>query len=123
MARDRKPESGGPSQNERGQMTENQALKVGDVLEASWGYDQTNVDFYKVVKATAKTVWLKSLKQTYVSAASSLSEFVSASDEFESDEVYKRKVHFGSYGPAVRMTQYKFAYLWDSKPKFQSHTH
>ena len=25
-------------------------LEVGDVLVASWGYEQTNVDYYKVVK-------------------------------------------------------------------------
>lgn len=26
------------------------ALKVGDVLESSWGYDQTNIDYYQVTK-------------------------------------------------------------------------
>lgn len=31
---------------------------VGDVLYSSWGYDQTNVDFYKVVRRTASSVWL-----------------------------------------------------------------
>ena len=36
-------------------------LKVGDVMYSSWGYDQTNVDFYKVVRATAKSVWLISI--------------------------------------------------------------
>lgn len=28
------------------------AVKVGDVFYSSWGYDQTNVDFYKVVAKT-----------------------------------------------------------------------
>jgi hypothetical protein len=27
--------------------------QVGDVLVSSWGYDQTNVDFYRVVSLTA----------------------------------------------------------------------
>ena len=27
--------------------------RVGDVLVSSWGYDQTNVDFYRVVSLTA----------------------------------------------------------------------
>lgn len=30
------------------------SLKVGDVLNASWGYDQTNVDFYQVVEVPSK---------------------------------------------------------------------
>lgn len=29
-------------------------LKVGDVLQASWGYDQTNVDYYEVVQLFGK---------------------------------------------------------------------
>ncbi len=31
-------------------------FQVGDVLTASWGYDQTNAFFYKVTKRTPKTV-------------------------------------------------------------------
>lgn len=30
------------------------SLKVGDVLSSSWGYDQTNVDFYQVVEVPSK---------------------------------------------------------------------
>jgi hypothetical protein len=28
--------------------------KVGDIFRNSWGYDQTNVDYYQVVRVTAK---------------------------------------------------------------------
>lgn len=38
-------------------------LTVGTVLYSSWGYDQTNIDFYEVVKATAKTVTIRGIKQ------------------------------------------------------------
>lgn len=31
-------------------------LEVGDVLKASWGYDQTNVDYYKVLSLKGKTM-------------------------------------------------------------------
>lgn len=34
-------------------------LPVGTVLVSSWGYDQTNIDFYEVTKATVKTVMLR----------------------------------------------------------------
>lgn len=27
-------------------------LKVGDIFYSSWGYDQTNIDFYKVLEIT-----------------------------------------------------------------------
>lgn len=32
------------------------SLKIGDILYASWGYDQTNVDYYKVTRTTKHTV-------------------------------------------------------------------
>lgn len=34
-------------------------MKQGDVLSYSWGYDQTNVEFFEVTKATEKSVWLR----------------------------------------------------------------
>jgi len=32
------------------------SFKVGDVFYASWGYDQTNIDFYKIVELKGKTM-------------------------------------------------------------------
>ncbi|MBW3636659.1 MAG: hypothetical protein KY445_09385, partial [Armatimonadetes bacterium] len=29
-------------------------FKAGDILQHSWGYEQTNVDFYQVLSVTAK---------------------------------------------------------------------
>ena len=34
-------------------------LKVGDVLYSSWGYDQTNLDFFVIVAATESTIRIK----------------------------------------------------------------
>lgn len=34
-------------------------LQVGDILVSSWGYDMTIVDFYEVVKVTAKTATIR----------------------------------------------------------------
>lgn len=34
---------------------EERALEVGDILGASWGYEQTNVNYYKVIKLVGKT--------------------------------------------------------------------
>lgn len=39
------------------QTTQDNKIKVGDVFESHWGYDQTNIDYYKVTKIspTGKT--------------------------------------------------------------------
>lgn len=42
-------------------------IELGTIFAASWGYDQTNVDFYEVVRRTAKNVWVRPIesKKTY----------------------------------------------------------
>lgn len=33
-------------------------MKVGDVFRSSWGYEQTNVDYFQVIKLIGKTMML-----------------------------------------------------------------
>lgn len=35
--------------------TANHGVTVGDVFRCSWGYDQTNIDYYEVIAVTGKT--------------------------------------------------------------------
>ncbi len=35
--------------------------KVGDILYTSWGYDQTNTEFYAVTKVSGKRVWVREI--------------------------------------------------------------
>lgn len=39
-------------------------FKPGDILYTSWGYDQTNIDWYEVVKVTPKTVSVVQVRST-----------------------------------------------------------
>jgi hypothetical protein len=45
--------------NRRKQSFEPHTYKIGDVVTNSWGYDQTNVDWYAVVKTSDHFVWLR----------------------------------------------------------------
>lgn len=38
------------------------SLTVGDTVYNSWGYDQTNIDFYAVVRVSKNFVWLQPLR-------------------------------------------------------------
>ena len=53
--------------------------KVGDILYISWGYEQTNLDFFQVVAATEKTVRIVevSMKMKNEKAYSGMSRMVS----------------------------------------------
>ena len=54
-------------------------FKVGDILYNSWGYDQTNIDFYQVVEVGAKSVKIREIgsEMTTKEGYSSMSAFVS----------------------------------------------
>lgn len=41
-------------------------FKPGDIVTNSWGYDQTNVDWYRVTRATKHFVWLKPIAANVV---------------------------------------------------------
>ena len=39
-------------------------MKPGTILSYTWGYEQTNADFFQVTRATAKTAWIRPIAQT-----------------------------------------------------------
>ena len=41
-------------------------VKVGDLFVNTWGYEQTNVDYYQVVRKTSKMVILKPINSNVV---------------------------------------------------------
>ena len=44
-------------------------FKPGDIIYNSWGYDQTNVDFYQVTRCTKSSVFIRPIKAEYASSA------------------------------------------------------
>lgn len=79
-------------------MTEQDGYQVGDILEGSWGYDQTNIDFYRVVKRTDKTVWMRKMQTRHVSDAGFMSDHVEPGDDIETAGLMRRKLHHDQDG-------------------------
>lgn len=92
--------------------------KVGDILTSSWGYDQTNVDFYRVMKVIgARTVELRKIGSKIVSGSGGPTTHVVADpDHFVSDETLTKRVSDGY----VSLNSYASACLWDGKPKYET---
>jgi hypothetical protein len=42
------------------------SYKVGDIIYNSWGYDQTNIDFYQIVEVKAKSIMINRIGKCYV---------------------------------------------------------
>jgi hypothetical protein len=97
-------------------------VHVGDIFVSSWGYDQTNIDFYEVVKATAKTVMLRKLEKKVVQQ-SMTAEFVMPVWGRYKGRAFRRKLDGTLRGkPWVTITNYAGATLWDGKPEAQTNS-
>lgn len=110
--------------------TELKPVEVGTIFVSSWGYDQTNVDFYRVarISPTGKTVWLQPIGKTIVPGSEGfMSEQVVPSDTFDPEpdpkRLLRRKLSPGwcNDGWWVNLTSYSGAGVWDGEPERASH--
>jgi hypothetical protein len=91
-------------------------IKVGDIFNTSWGYDQTNVDFYEVVAIKGKTVLVREVAKDGAGEAAAGYDLVTPMP--------------GHYvGPAIRVlprpggnfkVERNYAHKWDGKPQHQT---
>ncbi|MDG2979042.1 hypothetical protein KNP65_03700 [Latilactobacillus curvatus] len=73
--------------------------ELGTILVDVWGYEQTNIDFYQVVRATESSCWLRQIEKNYVKDISTMSSIVEpVKDEFsrpDENPVMKRFTRLG----------------------------
>ena len=94
-------------------------LKIGDVLYTSWGYDQTNIDFYKVVKLVCKTsIKLCKMTNQYYESDCRGSDKVVPGDVKENAEPFLKRVN--GKDNHVNISSFEFATVWDGNPKYQT---
>jgi hypothetical protein len=92
-------------------------FKEGDILYSSWGYDQTNIDFYQVTKIIGKAIEIREIAKDVDTHKS---------HEY-SDAVVPVPNHFT--GPpkrkiptdrCVKLTSFSSACKWDGQPKYET---
>jgi len=88
-------------------------LTPGDILDTCWGYDQTNREFFQVIRITGKTAVLREIAQKEVARTGPFSgTVIGMKDQFTGKEISRRV----SPGNSVRIDEYRYASLWDGKP-------
>jgi len=99
-------------------------LEVNDILYSSWGYDQTNIDYYKVKRLVGKTmvevvqIESKLADEQRSHTTNSVLPYPAA----EYKKVYRRKIH--NYDkPGVNISSFQWASLWDGNPKHETNAH
>jgi len=82
---------------------------LGAVFYSSWGYDQTNVNFYQVVALKGKkTVILQELNYDYEPTSDMTGKVTPIKDSFKSDKTYQRRLNFNH---AEITTKCKYDYI------------
>lgn len=101
-------------------------IKVGDILEDSWGYEQTNVEFYLVTKIiSACKIEIVELGHTTVSTESSMSGYVMPDTDCRIGEPVQKMVSQSSWEKQdgrwhVKINESISLTAWDGQPCFQS---
>jgi hypothetical protein len=99
--------------------TTKQQLRPGDILASSWGYDQTNWDFYRVNRATENTVWLVKLQAVQKESPTLFmqGEIVPTMDT-EGKEFRRKISRYDDNGDVtVKIFSFSYAHKWDGRPK------
>lgn len=85
-------------------------LVVGDILVSSWGYDQTNVDFYQVVGLVGKcSLKLRKIRGYKQYEGNMIGHVVPQTDDFIGEEFTKRWLV-----DHAKITSFSYAYKWNT---------
>jgi len=101
-------------------------VDIGAIFVSSWGYDQTNVDFYEVVRKTASSVELRKIGKRTQSAVRGSDRVVPTKGAFVAGSKPKLKRLQYSWGvekalrPYVTISSFQHASLWDGKPRHET---
>lgn len=101
-------------------VVEARAPRVGDVLVSSWGYDQTNVDWYRVVRVTAKSVVIQECHGVRADADDEYTDHMVPGAPSERSKPQTKRVRQGLDSYSVTISSYADASLWDGKAQRQT---
>jgi hypothetical protein len=93
-------------------------LQPGDIFVSSWGYDQTNVNFYQVTEVRGKDVVVREVGQDVVSSGSGSDRVVPIPNRFIEPPVRVRPSG-GSTSVSFKVDGH-YCRKWDGKPQHQT---
>lgn len=96
------------------------SLNIGDIFVSSWGYEQTNVDFYQIIEIKKSQASIKKLSKSISEALGSMSGYVTAiKDHFLNDEIINKRILFDGNNPYFKF-DHTTASRWDGREQYQS---
>ena len=90
-------------------------FEIGDIIYYSWGYDQTNVDFFQVVKVTEKSVNIREISSKTIENGFMSGNTTAIKDAFKGNETLTKRIKEYNNKPYVSFA-YGVGSLWDGSP-------
>jgi hypothetical protein len=106
--------------------------QIGDIFHMSWGYDQTNNDFFQVTRLSKSGVFVRQIGsksaggegfmcQNVVAVKDNFLEKAQWTGGFNGNpETFRRIKHYADGKPYFSIRGRYFACLWDGKPTYES---
>jgi len=93
-------------------------IKIGDIFVYSWGYDQTNIEFYQVTATTSKTVTIREVESKEIENNHMMMTGKSSAimDAFIGEPI--RKTPYLSTGVWRLNMPYGVCSPWDGEPRY-----
>ena len=91
------------------------SVKVGDIFVCSWGYDQTNVDYYKVLAVKNKSVVIAEVGQSRNYTGNMQGECVPNVNEIVGQPMTKRIQADCGDSVSLKITSFSWAFPWNGK--------
>lgn len=94
-------------------------MKAGDILVSQWGYEQTSVCFYEVVKVMKNTVQLVKINKKMTPTVCR-QFYAMPLPGTRYGEPFCSRIIICKSKQCCRITDYEYAYLWDGSPQHGS---
>ena len=99
---------------------ESGTVKVGSIFCFSWGYDQTNIDFFQVVEVKGSSVVVREIAaESELEDRGDCGKKMPIANFFIGEPMTKRIKSICGY-ISIKMASYGSCTLWDGSPKFFS---
>jgi len=97
-------------------------VQVGDIFVSSWGYDQTNIDFFQVIEKTAsgKSVTLLPMTRERVGSSGYENKVVPGEVRRGAQPLRRKLAPSSWYGSVVRIDNVSHAYPWSGTPESET---
>lgn len=101
-------------------METKQKIKTGDILVDTWGFEQTNKDFYKVIKRTGDFITIKPMtsKKEY---SDNMTGYILPGELIENSKPLRKKLKCFSGSEGFTLRNYVgggWCQLWDGQKEY-----